>query len=267
MAAKTAKNRIWATTRCSRRAERLARAGLCPLVVDWTDRRTLRSLPEVGQILVAVSYDRNSRHSRYQAQVGGLRNLIAAISPDAKLCYISTTGVYHQLDGRWVDETAPTHPTREGGRVHLQAEQLLHRLRPHSPSTILRLAGIYGPDRVPRAADVVAGRLIDSPAEGYLNLIHVDDAASAVLATWRQPCQRLYLVADDQPVVRGDFYRQIARQCHAPPVQFTDPPADAPVAVRSQSNKRIWNRRFKRDLVPKLAYPTYREGLAQILAD
>ncbi len=146
--------------------ERLARAGFRPLVVDWTDRRTLRSLPEVGRILVAVSYDRNSRHSRYQSQVGGLRNLIAAISPDANLCYISTTGVYHQLDGRWVDETAPTHPTREGGRVHLQAEQLLHRLRPHSPSTILRLAGIYGPDRVPRAADVVAGRLIDSPARG-----------------------------------------------------------------------------------------------------
>ncbi len=259
------KNRIYATTRNRQRAQKLAKSGFHPLFVDWTDRRTLSSLPDVPQILVAVSYDRNSRHRRYQAQLGGLRNLLDAVSSQAKICYISTTGVYHQSSGEWVDERSTTRPTREAGRVHLQAEQLLHRLRPDSPWTILRLAGIYGPGRVPRAADVVAGRVIHSPATGYLNLIHVADATRAVLASWRTSCQRMYVVSDDEPVVRGDFYREIACRCHAPPPRFADPAAGAAVAVRSESNKRVWNRRLKRDLVAKLTFPTYRQGLADVL--
>jgi nucleoside-diphosphate-sugar epimerase len=114
-------------------------------------------------------------------------------------------------------------------------------------------------------ADVIAGNVIRSPRAGYLNLIHVADAVRAVLASWQNPGQRLYVVADDHPVVRGDFYADIARRCQAPPPQFVDPPANAPVTIRSSSNKRIWNRRFKRDLIPKLNYPSYREGLADVL--
>ncbi len=266
LASKAGKNRIWVTTRNRARAQKLARLGLHPLIVDWTDRRTLASLPETNRILIAVSYDRNSRHSRYQSQVGGLRNLLGAISDRANLCYISTTGVYHQLDGRWVDETSPTLPTREGGRVHLQAEELLHRLRADSPGTVLRLGGIYGPGRVPRVADVIAGNVIRSPSNGYLNLIHVADATRAVLATWQNPCRRLYVVADDQPVVRGNFYHEIAARCQAPPPRFGQPPSDAPVSMRSESNKRIWNRRFKRDLVSRLTFPSYREGLEDVLS-
>ena len=69
-----------------------------------------------------------------------------------------------------MDETSATEPTREGGAVHLQAEQLLRGRRPDSTWTILRLAGIYGPGRVPRAADVIAGRPIAAPESGFLNL-------------------------------------------------------------------------------------------------
>ena len=258
-------NEVWATTRQTAKKRDLVSKGIRPIIADWTDRRTLAALPEVDRIVVCVSYDRQSNRSRLDSQVGGLRNLLQAISPKTTICYISTTGVYHQLGGQWVDEASPTHPTREGGRVHLMAEELLHRLRPNSDWTVLRLAGIYGPSRVPRAADVIAGRPITSPQDGFLNLIHVDDAAKTVRAAWQRPKQRTYVVSDDQPVLRGDFYQEIARQTGAATPRFAPPTAGSSISMRSESNKRIWNRRMKRDLLSKLQFPTYREGLASIL--
>ena len=139
-------------------------------------------------------------------------------------------------------------------------------------STILRLAGIYGPGRVPRAADVIAGRPIHSPETGYLNLIHVDDAAASVMAVWaratrHESTQPLYLIADDQPVVRKSSTAKSLINAVPPNHNLIAPTADRPVSVRSESNKRIWNRRMKRDLLPRLQYPTYREGLADVLRD
>ena len=258
--------RIWATTRSHQRTAELENLGVEPVVADWTDRETLQGLPKAGRILVAVSYDRSSRLARYESQVGGLQNLLSFVSPTAKLTYISTTGVYHQTDGSWVDESSPARPSREGGRAHLDAETLLKACRSESPTTVLRLSGIYGPDRVPRSADVIAGRPIRSPESGYLNLIHVRDAARAVLSTWKGECRRMYVVSDDAPVVRGEFYREIARQCGVAEPRFEPPRPDAPVLMRSSSNKRIRNERMKEDLVAELEYPTYREGLADVLA-
>ncbi|WP_146597665.1 NAD-dependent epimerase/dehydratase family protein [Novipirellula aureliae] len=257
---------VYATTRVTSRRRRLEEQGFQPVVADWTDRRSLKRLPKVGRVLVAVSYDSDCGMSRYDSQVGGFRNLLSVIDDNVNVCYISTTGVYHQTDGRWVDERSPTRPTRVGGKVHLEAESMLHRFRPNSAWTILRLAGIYGPDRVPRIASVVEGRPIASDKDGFLNLIHVHDAARAVHSTWENAKRRVYAVCDDQPMRRAEFYREIARQTHAPNPTFVPPSAESSRSQRSESNKRIWNRRLKNDLLNKLDYPTYREGLAQILA-
>lgn len=255
---------VWATTRCPDRAAKLSDRGIRPLLADWNDARTLRDLPEVDRVLVAVSYDRREKRSRFESQVGGLSRLLSFLPSKTSICYISTTGVYHQTDGGWVDENSPVRPRREGGKAHLAAEQCLHRRQPGGDWSILRLAGIYGPGRVPRAADVIAGRPIRSPEDGFLNLIHVSDAATAVDASWTSG-RGLYVVADDQPVVRGDFYREIARQTGSAPPTFAPPEPDAPVRMRSDSNKRIWNQKMKRDLLSKLRYPTYREGLRDVL--
>ncbi|MBD53839.1 MAG: NAD(P)-dependent oxidoreductase [Rhodopirellula sp.] len=257
---------VWATTRQSHKQREFASEGIQPILADWTDRRTLAALPAVKHMVICVSYDRRSSQNRYESQVGGLRNLLHAISPETKICYVSTTGVYHQQCGWWVDEASPTRPIREGGRAHLMAESLLNQMRPKSPWTILRLSGIYGPGRIPRAADVIAGRPIASPQHGFLNLIHVDDAAEAVCSALRKHTQRLYVVSDDQPVVRSQFYEEIASQTGSKGPQFVTPDAGSPVMLRSESNKRVWNRRMKRDLVHKLRFPTYRHGLADILS-
>jgi len=269
--------KVFATTRSKAKAELIAGLSVTPIIADWTDRRSLSHLPSCNRVLVAVSYDPRSGRSRDESQVGGLSNLLEFVSPDADVCYISTTGVYHQTDGSWVDETSPARPRAAGGEAHLRAESLLHKRRPDGRWTILRLAGIYGPGRIPRVKDVIAGRPVDGPHGGYLNLIHVEDAANAVLSAWEcTQRSRLYAVADDKPVIRRAFYEQIARLTGSPIPSFTtmtagrdalgptvkDTQPTGFLSSRSLSNKRIWNRRFRRDLMPQLAYRDYIEGLS-----
>ncbi|MCP4891671.1 MAG: SDR family NAD(P)-dependent oxidoreductase, partial [Planctomycetaceae bacterium] len=92
------------------------------------------------------------------------------------------------------------------------------------------------------------------------------DAAHAVIESWNTQPHSLYLVSDDQPVRRGDFYGEIAKQTKSPEPQFVIPESDSPKSARSESNKRIRNSRMKSDLIPTLRFPSYREGLAQTLA-
>ncbi|MFG0288028.1 MAG: NAD-dependent epimerase/dehydratase family protein [Rhodopirellula sp. JB044] len=287
---------VAATTR-HRRAE-IAAAGFLPVQFDWNDSRDLRQIARVieqesiDRVLISVSYDRNSKVDRFASQVDGFSRLLRVIDEASvrsqngaskgpgnrglDVCYISTTGVYHQTGGVWVDERSPTFPTRAGGRAHLRAESRMAACLPNSSWTTLRLSGIYGPGRVPRAADVRAGKPIASPPDGHLNLIHVEDAASAVIAAFARKGtaggsdgggsrERLYVVSDDSPVIRRQFYEEIADQTGSPSPVFVDPAEDSGVRFRSETDKRIWNRRFKRDLVAKLRFPTYVEGLRSIL--
>jgi nucleoside-diphosphate-sugar epimerase len=279
--ARTAGWSVATTTRNQSRWESFSKQGFYPLKFDWNDSRDLATLSgtlesrEIDRILIAVSYDRHSTIDRYVSQVDGLARLLQTVGGTAQrtskripdVCYISTTGVYHQTGGIWVDENSATRPTRDGGRAHLFAEAKLRSCLGESPWTILRLSGIYGPGRVPRAADVQAGRPIASPVDGHLNLIHVDDAATGVIAAFESGTsrQRLYIASDDRPVVRRHFYDEIAKQTRSPAPVFVDPASDSSARFRSETDKRIWNHRFKRDLVPRLQYPSYVEGLRAIL--
>ncbi|MEM9646495.1 MAG: SDR family oxidoreductase, partial [Planctomycetota bacterium] len=265
------------TTRDPSKAEQLAAWGLRPVIADWHRPRGLDRLPVADRVLVAVSHDRRSGVSRYDSQVLGLRRLLDHLPNRPNVVYVSTTGVYHQSDGSWVDECSPARPRREGGKAHLRGERLIRSLGSEKPWTVLRLAGIYGPGRVPRIASVLDGTPIASPANGYLNLIHVEDAAAAVREAWtwqdslstsqRQTTDRLFVVGDDEPVLRRQFYEEIARQCGVPAPKFAEKSQKQVLSARSDSNKRIWNRRLKRLLVPKLKYPTHREGLLSVLSD
>ncbi len=260
---------VAATTRKSNRVKELSRLGLEPVVADWTDRRSLRGLPPHDRLLVAVAYDARSGASRYESQFLGFRNLLLATDPAADLCYVSTTGVFHQSGGMWVDERSPCRPRQLSARVHLEAEQLLPVHRRGRPWCVLRLAGIYGPDRVPRVRNVIDGEPIEAEAESFLNLIHVEDAASAVMACWRAgptKRQRYYVVSDGVPVRREAFYSEVSRITGSPPPQFRSPPDASLAAQRRGGDKRIWNASLRRDLLPRLQFPSYRDGLRAILS-
>ena len=215
--------------------------------------------------------------------------------------YLSTTSVYGDHDGEWVDEESETRATAgSSGYKRLAAEnewlQLEAssdgRMKPH----VFRLAGIYGPgrsalDTVKRAAatrgeEVVAAAPSPSPPEApaaspsssrprYVSRVYVDDICSALLASMQQEepppkQQRVYNIADDEPTPRGEVMAFAASLLDAPRAAAAD--ADAAVGGggrarrRATENKRVSNKRM-RTLLPELAYPTYREGLRQIAQD
>ena len=201
--------KIYAVTRRVERARALERAGMEPIVADVMRPATLRKLPEVSTVLYAVGWDRASGQSMRQIYVEGLRAVLDALSPAVqRILYISSTSVYGQTDGGWVDETTPCEPQRQNGRDCLDAERVLQNHALGSRAVILRLAGIYGPGRIPRRATLLAGEPIPAASSGCLNLIHVADAAQAILlAEQRAPLPRLYLVSDGRPVPRGELLR------------------------------------------------------------
>ena len=144
----------------------------------------------------------------------------------------------------------------------LAAEKVLAGHRLGDRGIVLRLAGIYGPGRLPRQTDLAAGGPLVIPAGHYVNLIHVDDAAAAVLAAEERAIPpRTYIIADGCPVDCREYLGELARQLGLLPPSFREPqPSEA--AARRGGNKRASNRRMREELQIELEYPTYREGLA-----
>jgi nucleoside-diphosphate-sugar epimerase len=258
---------VYAVTRTASRAAELAASGIQPIVGDVAGASPIELPKDVRTVLFAVGFDRSGSRSIEDTYVGGVARAIGAMQGSLeRFIYISSTGVYGQVAGNEVDETSLCRPTRDGGRACLAAEDTLRGSRFGERALILRLAGIYGPGRIPRSADLLAGKPIDAPATGWLNLIHVEDAAQIVLlAEMRAPLPSLYVVSDGQPVVRGDYYRELARLLGAPSPKFVAPPGGSPAAARAGSDKRVNPAKMLADLQPKLAYPSFREGLAAIV--
>lgn len=185
--------------------------------------------------------------------------------------YLSTTGVYGDHGGGRVDETSPVAPTLDRSRRRAAAERVW--LDSGLPVHVFRLAGIYGPGR--SAIDTVrAGqaRRINKPGQVF-SRIHVEDIASAVLASLARPHPGgIYNLCDDDAAPPQDV---IAHACRLlgvePPPEVPWEEAEATLSPMARSfyadNKRVDNARMKRDLGVVLKYPSYREGLAAIMAD
>lgn len=261
---------VIAVTRSTAKATQFSAAGLQPLIADLNQPETLAPISQltgIDTVLFAVGFDRLGGGTIREVYVDGLSRVADRLSAVSRLIYIGSTGVYGQVAGDVVDETSPCHPVREGGIACLGAEQFLRQSNLANRTIILRLAGIYGPDRVPRVRELQAGAPIAAPAEGCLNLIHVDDAARIVLlAEQRVAPPKLYCVSDGQAVQRAEYYRELARLVGAPPPRFVDPPPDSPAAQRAGSDKRVSNALLMHELAPALLYPSFREGLRSILA-
>ncbi|WP_428306390.1 NAD-dependent epimerase/dehydratase family protein [Lacipirellula sp.] len=278
------RDHTWASTRRDDPTEAMFVARTLTAQADVTKPETLGWLREVSShmgaptesLLYAVGYDRTAAPDIHSVYADGLQNVLAALPASVtRVIYISTTGVYGTAGGGWVDETTPTAPHRDGGKASLAAEEILRAHPLGRRSAILRLAGIYGPGRVPYLDRLRASEPIAAPSAGWLNLIHVDDAARIVVAIDRWLADRneadsphLFCVSDGVPAVRGEYYAEAARLIGAPPPQFTTPPADSPAAARAGADRRVSNAKLRKWMATQglaLQYPNYREGLAQIL--
>ncbi len=188
--------------------------------------------------------------------------------------YLSTTGVYGDHGGAWVDETTPTAPVNERSQRRAAAENAwLDLTRRHGvPVHVFRLAGIYGPGRN-TLETVRAGRArrIDKPGQVF-SRIHVDDIAAVLRGSMARPRPgAIYNVCDDEPSPPQDV---VTYACEllgiAPPdlVPFDEvAPTMSPMARSFYGeSKRTRNTLLKEELGVRLAYPTYREGLKALMA-
>ncbi|GLK81837.1 SDR family oxidoreductase [Methylopila turkensis] len=184
--------------------------------------------------------------------------------------YLSTIGVYADADGGWVDETTEPEPDSDRGarRIAVERDWLAFGAARGVPVQIFRLAGIYGPGRnqIENLRAGTAKRLV-KPGQVF-NRIHVDDIAAALAAGIARPdAGPIVNVTDDEPAPPQDVVAYAAGLLGiAPPPETPFETADITPMARSfySSNKRVANRVLREQLGVRLAYPTYREGMAAL---
>ena len=186
------------------------------------------------------------------------------------LCYFSTVGVYGDFGGAWIDETAECRPVNFRSRQRLVAEQQWRDYAAERgvPLLILRLAGIYGPGRsaFDKLRDGNARRIV-KPGQVF-NRIHVDDIGRVTALAAVQKLAGTYNLADDLPAPPQDLVTYAAGLLGvAPPPEIAFDTAEMTEMARSfyGDNKRVSNRAIKAALRLQLLYPTYRDGLEEIL--
>lgn len=264
---------VSALTRSAESAEKLQTLGIVPVLGDVTQPETLTQLPDVDVMLYAVGFDRRASHTRHEVYVKGLDNVLNAMAGRVKrIVYISSSSVYGITDGAWIDEETSCQPNTPGGEACWAAENVLaSHVNKNLESTshvILRLSGIYGPGRLLRRKEELEQQLpISGRADAFLNLIHVDDAAEvAFVAAEAAPSQSLYLVSDDQPVTRREYYTQLSKSFGTPDPVFAESGAADQSRVQGLG-KRCSNQRLKDDLKIELTYPTIFEGVPQAIGE
>ncbi len=186
--------------------------------------------------------------------------------------YLSTTGVYGDAGGAWVDETSTCNPTSQRGIERLKAERAW--LNSELPAEVFRLAGIYGPGRniIPR---LKAGgyKVVQWNPPHYSSRIHVDDIVAAVMAAMQKPRPgRIVNVADDAPLPHADYVTELAAMIGAPePVMLTPEEGEkqlSPAALDFfRDNKRVSNRLLHAELLPELKYPSFRDAVSTLMQE
>ncbi len=263
-------HQVHALTRSSERATELSRRGINPIIGDLCDLASLPDLPAVETILFAVGYEKASGRSRQQVQLTGLQHVLARVANADRLVYISSSSVYGQSAGEWVDETSDCLPVQPGGVSCLETERWLMSASPDranvAQANVLRLSGIYGPERLlSRIETLQSGETLSGSGTEWLNLIHVDDAAAAVIACELHGSpNQTYLVSDDRPISRADYYGLLASLVGAPPPRFD--PGSSPSRGSGGINKRCRNKRLREELQVALKFPTITAGLPHALA-
>lgn len=246
---------VYAVTRG--RAAELRAEGLTPAVADVTDAdslRALRDLPPVGTLLYAVGLDRRAGKSMREVYVGGLDNVLVHMPVVERIIYISSTSVYGQTGGEWVDGDSPAEPAEENGDIVSSAEARLRRQFPGA--IVLRFAGIYGPGRVMRRRQLLTGEPYTGDPDKWLNLIHVADGVSAILAAERDAAAGATLtISDNHPVTRREFYTELAMMLGAPAAEFAPrdiKPGEANRRVRGWAGFELQHRDYKAGLADAL---------------
>lgn len=237
------------------------------LASDGADAEIPSDLRRSDAVLVSVPPDAEGDPALHRFGAA-----IAASPRIAWIGYLSTTGVYGDHGGAWIDETTPANPVSPRSRERLAAEQAWLALGRRSGQAVqvFRLSGIYGPGRnaLANLAEGTARRVV-KPGQVF-NRIHVADIAGALVASLGRPrAGAVYNLADDEPAPSSDVLAYAAALAGVPPppeIPFEAASLSPMAASFYAENKRVRNRLLKDELGVTLRYPTYREGLRALRA-
>jgi nucleoside-diphosphate-sugar epimerase len=190
--------------------------------------------------------------------VEGLENALRAFAP-RQLLFTSSTSVYAQTDGSWVDETSETRPNRATGRILLEAEAIAL----NAGGLVTRLSGLYGPGRSVLMRKFLAGQaVLEGDGTRWVNQIHREDAARAIVQLIRQlPTPGVYNVTDSTPATQFQVYSWLAEHFHRPLPSYG--PMDLQ-RKRGWTNKRVSNARLRKTNWQPL-FPAYRDAIATLM--
>lgn len=259
---------ISATTRDLQKAQDLSGSGITPHLFEGTEPSETvgAALARATHLLISIAPGANGD----PALLHHARDIVAA--PHLRwIGYYSTIGVYGDAQGAWIDESAPTEPLSARNRYRLDAEAAWGDVAAEKgiPLAILRLAGIYGPDR--SAFDKLrngTARRIVKPDQVF-NRIHVHDIGAITAAAARARLSGIFNLADDEPAPPQDVIAHAAELMGAePPPEIAFEDADLSPMARTfyTGNRRVSNAKIKSALGYSFRYPTYREGHAAIRA-
>jgi nucleoside-diphosphate-sugar epimerase len=234
---------------------------------DVTDREALAGLPPTDAVVFAASSGGRGTAAARTVYVEGLRAVVDAYGgrtdPPERLLYTSSTSVYGDHGDDWVDEDTPVDPTTEKTEVLVEAERVAREAGADVglDPTVVRFAGLYGPDRY-RLERYLSGPV----TEGYLNMLHREDAAGVLAFALERDVGTLLLAVDDEPVARWELADWLAEQCgvehpsrRTAEERLAEPDLSAAAERRVRTSKRCSNRRLHA-LGYEFEYPTYREG-------
>ncbi len=244
----------------------LKAAGITPLIADITRADDLAKLPgPFDWVVNTVSSTKGGVEEYRQVYLEGTRNLIRWLTPapPKKFVFTSSTSVYGQKDGSQVRETSPTEPASETSRILVETEKLLLAAAQEEkfPVVILRVAGIYGPERGHLFLKYLRNEAqLEGKGERIINMIHRDDLVGIIIAALKSGrLGEIYNAVDDEPVAQIHFLRWLSETLGKwmPSVATEEESSER---KRGLTNKKVSNRKLRMELGCQLKYPTFRQG-------
>lgn len=243
----------------------LTAAGIQPLTGDVTRPETLASLPPQFDWVVNCVAAGGGAENYRSVYLQGTRNLIEwfAPNPPGKFVYTSSTSVYAQNDGSEVNESSPAEPLADASKILAETENCLQAAvgARQFPAVILRVAGIYGPDRGHWFKQFLKNEAtLEDAGARFLNMIHRDDVVGCLIAALNggKPGE-IYNAVDDEPVSQLHFFEWLAGTLNKPMPPSVPVNPDA-VRRRGVTSKRVSNHKLKQELGYSFKYPTFRQG-------
>jgi len=248
--------------------EAIEDAGFEAVRADVTVPDDLVRVPDADWVVFAASSGGRGAGAAREVYVGGQRTVLEAFAdredPPERYVYTSSTGVYGDHGGDWVDEGTPLDPTTPKTEVLVEAERIAREAFPERgiAGQVVRFAGLYGPGRYR------LDRYLEGPVTaGYLNMVHRDDAAGAVRYLLEAGIEEPEVLAvDDEPVEKWSFADWLADECgvERPPKRTKAERLEAGDLSEAAERRILTSKRCSNDRLRSLgyefAYPTFREG-------